>query len=156
MKLRITFIICSNTHRTVTLVSKSFCLSLLSRTVRNQWFGRWMRNVSCKNISSMSTLTIGTCRYAAPSRPDTVQDTCDSLTVVFRAMHNIQHGPKKWGHKLMSIILSNLNQFTKKIHWKILVNLQYTCSCIFVRKQSINDKLQGNVAIYFIAVWWPN
>ena len=32
---------------------------------------------------------------------------------------SIQGGPKKWGHRLTAIILSNLNRFTKT-HWKIL------------------------------------
>ena len=31
----------------------------------------------------------------------------------------LQGGPKKWGHKLMAIIRSNLNRFTQFFHWKI-------------------------------------
>jgi len=32
---------------------------------------------------------------------------------------DVQGGPKKWGHRLMTIILSNLNRFQKCFHWKI-------------------------------------
>jgi len=36
---------------------------------------------------------------------------------------NVQGGPEKWGHRLMTIILSNLNQLKKNSLKDILVNL---------------------------------
>jgi len=69
---------------------------------------------------------------------------------------NIHGGPKKWGHKLMVIIRSNLhNKFTTFLHWKILgkyavkwlltipLLLAYVATLpretFNVRKQTIND-----------------
>jgi len=70
---------------------------------------------------------------------------------------------KKWIHKLVAIILSDLNRFSKIFHWKILllnlqqaVNNQTTpCICCYttlwninVQKQTINNKFSGSVATY--------
>ena len=73
-------------------------------------------------------------------------------------------GQKKWGHRLMTIILSNLNRcfkkFTKRflgkfdVKWilKIPPHLAYVatlpCETLMSAKQSINDKLHGNVATH--------
>ena len=43
-----------------------------------------------------------------------------SVTVV-NVWYCVQGGPKKWAHRLMTIIPSNLNQFTKKITGRFLV-----------------------------------
>ena len=75
---------------------------------------------------------------------------------------------KKWDHKLMAIILSNLsvfqNFFTTRVlgkfavKWLIKIPPQLTyvaalaCETINVKKQSIHDKLQGNVATYLRCV----
>jgi len=71
---------------------------------------------------------------------------------------------KKRGHRLMTIILSNLNRFTNffagkflgkfaiKCILKILPYLAYVatllCETLVSAKQAINDKLQGNLAAY--------
>ena len=76
----------------------------------------------------------------------------------------IQDGPKKRGHRLMTIIPSNLNRFINFFHWrflsklavkcilKILPHLAYVatlpCETLLLAKQAINDKLQGSVAAY--------
>ena len=76
-----------------------------------------------------------------------------------------QSGPKKRGHTLMTIILSNLNRFIYffterflgkfaiKCILKILPNLAYVatlrCKILMSAKQAINDKFQGSVAAYF-------
>jgi len=81
-----------------------------------------------------------------------------------RSTSKLQGGPKKWGHKLVVIILSNLNRFTILFHWKIpwqicsklvFFNPTTVCICchttlwnINARKQVINDKLQCSVATY--------
>ena len=76
-------------------------------------------------------------------------------------MLRIQGGPKKWGHKLMAIILSNLNRFKKRftlrflgkfsVNWLIQIppHIAYVvtlpCETLML---AINNKLQGSVAIY--------
>jgi len=76
----------------------------------------------------------------------------------------IQGGPKKRGHRLVTIILSNLDRFKKKftgrflrkcaVKWilKIPPYLAYVatlpCKTLMSAKQAINDKLQGSVATY--------
>jgi len=74
-----------------------------------------------------------------------------------------QGGPKNWVHKLMAIVLSNLNRFTffhTKIPWKICGNLvtenptapriccHTTLWNINVRKQATNDRLRCSIARY--------
>jgi len=79
---------------------------------------------------------------------------------------DVQGGPKKWGHKLMTIILSNLNRILKKnqitgrfvgkfvVKWifKIPSHLAYVatlpCETLMSAKQAINDKLQGSTCTY--------
>jgi len=76
----------------------------------------------------------------------------------------IQGGPKKWGQRLMTIILSNLKRFTffftgrflSKFEVKWILNfplyLAYVATLPFETlmsaKQAINDKLQGSVATH--------
>ena len=77
----------------------------------------------------------------------------------------MQGGPKKRGHRLVSIILSNLNRLKKvtgkflgkfAIKWilKIQPHLAYVatlpCETLVSAKQAINDKLQGSVATYLM------
>jgi len=73
-------------------------------------------------------------------------------------------GQTKRGHRLMTIILSNLNRFTKfftgrflgkfavKCILKIPLHLAYVatlpCATLMSAKQVINDKLQDSVATY--------
>jgi len=46
---------------------------------------------------------------------------------------------KKWGHRLMTMLLSNLN----------LANVATPpCETLMSAKQAINDKLQGSVGTY--------
>jgi len=68
------------------------------------------------------------------------------------------------GHRLMTVILSNLNRL-KKFHWKSLgkfvvkrilkipTHLAYVatlpCETLMSAKQAINDKLQGSVVNFF-------
>ena len=77
----------------------------------------------------------------------------------------LQGGPKKRGHKLMIIILSNLNRFTffftGRVHSKFAViwilsippHRAYVatlpCETLMSVKKAINDKLQGSVGTYF-------
>ena len=76
-------------------------------------------------------------------------------------MLDIQGGPKKRGRRLMTIILSNLNRFKKKIigrflgkfavKWILKIPPHFACVATLLRetlmsaKQTINDKLQGSV-----------
>jgi len=68
---------------------------------------------------------------------------------------------KKWGHRLMTIILSTdlkkfIGRFLSKfaVEWilKIPPHLAYVatlpCETLMSAKQAINDKLQGSVATY--------
>jgi len=71
---------------------------------------------------------------------------------------------KKRGHRLVTILLSNLNQFKNFFHSKILgkfavkwtvkipPHLAYVATLpretLMSAKQAINDKLQGSVATY--------
>ena len=67
---------------------------------------------------------------------------------------------KKRGHRLMTIILSNLNRFKKNSLEDSLVNLQLNeyqnylvkitlpCETLTSAKQAIYDKLQGSVPTY--------
>ena len=84
----------------------------------------------------------------------------------------LQGGPKKWGHRLMTIILSILNLFEKFFHLRFLVkfavkwtsaiplHLAYVatlpCETLLSAKQAINDKLQGSVAMYLRCGWVVN
>jgi len=78
---------------------------------------------------------------------------------------NIQGGPKKRGHRLMTIIISNLNRFKNFFHWKVRCkkfavkwilkippHLAYVatlpCETLMSPKHAINNKLQGSVATY--------
>jgi len=77
---------------------------------------------------------------------------------------DLQGGPKKLGHRLMTTILSNLNRFTIfvagrflskfALKWilKIQPHLSYVGTLPFETlmsaKQAINDLLQGSVATY--------
>jgi len=74
--------------------------------------------------------------------------------------HGVQGWSKKRGHKLMTIILSIRNKFKNFFSLKdSLVNLQSNgyqkshrtlqTTYINVKKQAINDKIQGSVAAYF-------
>ena len=76
----------------------------------------------------------------------------------------IQGGPKKLGHRLTTILLSNLNRFQKiftgrfldklavKRILKIPPHLAYVatlpCETLMSAKQAIDDKLQGSVGTY--------
>ena len=75
----------------------------------------------------------------------------------------LQGGPKQRGHRLMTIILSNLNRFKTftgrflgnfAVKWilKIPPHLAYVaalpCETLMSAKQAINDKFQGSVATY--------
>jgi len=71
---------------------------------------------------------------------------------------------QKWGHRLMTIILSNLNRSKKfftgrflskfAVKWilKIPPHLAYVatlpCETLMSAKQALNDKFQGSVATY--------
>jgi len=71
---------------------------------------------------------------------------------------------KKWGHRLMTIILSHLNRFQKNVierflgkfivKWILQIppHLAYVaalyCETLMSAKQAINDNLQGSVATY--------
>jgi len=74
-----------------------------------------------------------------------------------------QGGPKKQGHRLVTIILSNLNpdifftgrfpnKFAVKCIFKIPPHLAYVatlpCETLMSAKQALNDKLKGSVAAY--------
>jgi len=78
-------------------------------------------------------------------------------------------GQNKWGHRLTTIILSNLNRFKKvfftgrflgkfavKCILKIPSHLAYVatlpCETSMSAKQAINNKLQGSVAAYLRCV----
>ena len=66
-------------------------------------------------------------------------------------------GPKKWGHSLMTIILSSLNRTIKIFHWKTAVkwilkvplHLAYVatlpCETLMSAKQAINDKSKSDL-----------
>ena len=84
-----------------------------------------------------------------------------ALFWVTRTRRDIQGGPKKRGHRVMTTILSNLNRFNFftgrflgkfAVKWilKILPHLACVatlpCETIMSAKQAINDKLQGSVA----------
>jgi len=71
----------------------------------------------------------------------------------------LQDGPKKQSHRLMTIILSNLNLFKKitgrflgkfavKFILKILPHFALLCETLMSAKQVVNDKLQGTVSTY--------
>jgi len=71
---------------------------------------------------------------------------------------------KKWGHRLMTTILSNLNRFKKNfirrflgkfvVKWVLKIPSHHAyvatlpCETLMSAKQAINDKLQGSVATY--------
>ena len=74
----------------------------------------------------------------------------------FNVVVNLRRGPQMWGHKLMAIILSNLNRFTIfftarflgkfAVNWLLNIPTTHGICCrttlrnINVRKQAINDK----------------
>ena len=77
----------------------------------------------------------------------------------------IQGGPKKRGHRLIAIILSNINRFQIyffilrflskfAVKWISKIPLHFACvatlpcETLMSAKQAINDKLQGSVATY--------
>ena len=76
---------------------------------------------------------------------------------------HIQDGPRKRGHRLVTIILSNLNRLKNSLE-DYLVNLQLKCilkipphlknvatlpcETLMSAKQALNDKLQGSLAAY--------
>jgi len=71
----------------------------------------------------------------------------------------LQGGPKKQGHRLVTIILSNLNLFKKitgrffdkfavNLILKIIPHLALLCETLMSAKQVVNDKLQGAVTTY--------
>ena len=74
----------------------------------------------------------------------------------------IQGGPKKRGHRRMTIILSNLNRFTKNftgrflgefaVKWILKIPPHFVatlpCETLMSTKQAINDKLQGSICTY--------
>jgi len=76
-------------------------------------------------------------------------------------LYLLQGGPKKRGHRLVTILLSNLNRlkkftgrflgkFSVKLILKVPPHLAYVvtlpCETLNSAKQAINDKLQGSVA----------
>jgi len=67
--------------------------------------------------------------------PSLQWDTADLTSALLHhdlhACEYMQGGPKKRGHRLMTIVLSNLNRF-KKNHWKILWQI---CSTYSVGQQ---------------------
>jgi len=87
----------------------------------------------------------------------------DTDCQVQTSLPKIQPWPKKRGHRLMTIILSNLNRLKKftgrflgkfAVKWilKIPSHLAYVatlpCETLLSAKQALNDKLQGSVAAY--------
>jgi len=79
---------------------------------------------------------------------------------------------QKRGHRLVTIVLSNLNRFTIfftgrflgkfaiKCILKIPAHLAYVatlpCGTLMSAKEAINDKLQGSVATYLRCGWLVN
>ena len=78
----------------------------------------------------------------------------------------LESGPKKRGHRLITIILSNLNKFTNffftgrflsKFSVKWILNIPSHLACVATlpretwmsEKQAINDKLQGSAVTYW-------
>jgi len=87
----------------------------------------------------------------------------DTDAQVQTSLPKIQRWPKKRGHRLVTIILSNLNRLKKftgrfldkfAVKWilKIPSHLAYVatlpCETLLSAKQALNDKLQGSVAAY--------
>jgi len=80
------------------------------------------------------------------------------------ALPHIQGGPKKRGHRLLTVILSKLSdlrsvfagrflgKFAVKLMLKIPPHLAYVatlpCETLMSAKQAVNDKLQGSAATY--------
>ena len=104
-------------------------------------------NLVCLRLHAVATVTVASDRLAA---------CCCHLA-------NIQGGPKKRGHGLLTIILSNVNRFKKitgrflskfAVKWilKISTHLAYVAilprETIMSAKQALNDRLQGSVAAY--------
>jgi len=97
---------------------------------------------------------------------------CSRIAIHANQVLHVQGGPKKWGHRLMITILSNLNRFLQNftervlrkfaIKWilKIPSHLAYVatlpCETSMSAKQAINDKLQGSVATYWRCGWVVN
>jgi len=100
-------------------------------------------------------------------------DVSGDKEYILISMHSVYTGwAKKRGHRLMVIILSNLNQFTifftgrfhgkfaVKCIFKIPPHIAYVatlpCETLISAKQAINDKLQGSVAACLRCggVWW--
>ena len=78
---------------------------------------------------------------------------CRRFKILDNSLSNAIYGmDKKVGHKLMTIILSNLNRFKKiTVKWilKLTPHLAYVatlpCETLMSAKQATNDKLQGSV-----------
>jgi len=71
--------------------------------------------------------------------------------------HNYTGWAKKRGHRLMTVVLSNLNRFTTFFTGRFLSknipsHLAYVatlpCETLMSAKQAVNDKLQGSAATY--------
>jgi len=101
------------------------------------------------------------CRRPAASAAEWGLNRATSTTVEVRISSSfsrtvlqhctIQGGPNKRGHKLMAIILSNLNDFYNFLTGRFLGKFAVSHTTLWnsnVRKQAISDTLQGSVAIY--------
>ena len=90
-----------------------------------------------------------------------------TTTLILCAKRRYMGGPKT-GHRLIAIILSNLNRFQNFVHWKIgkcavkwilkIVPpyLTYVATLpheTLSAKQALNNKLLGSVATYFVYCW---
>ena len=78
--------------------------------------------------------------------------------------------PKKWGHTLMTIIVSYLNRFKNTVRFlckfavkwilKIPLHLECVatlpCKTLMSTKQALSNKLQGSVAAYLRCGWVVN
>jgi len=116
-------------------------------------------------------------RQCTSTRPDDSRTESDSDSTSHTERHcqnvntgtsvgtSVQGGQKKRGHRLITVILTNLNRFLINfftvrflgkfaVKWilKIPLQLAYVatlpCETLMSAKQAINDKLQGSVATY--------
>jgi len=122
-------------------------------------------------------------RTQVRTTPQTVEFLILTIAAVIHMLWTLTAAPTGWakkrGHRLMTIILSNLNRFKKNLIkrflgkfaikriLKILLHLAYVaklpCETLMSAEQAINNKLQGSVDSAFYptryskrlwAEWW--
>jgi len=139
-------------------------ITAISASLRTQ--PNWLQACAAAAAAAVELMKRQRCRHLFARRPTAVLLTPANIALTELNRNRLKYRVKgkKAGHRLITIILSNLNRFKKcfsgrflgkfAAKWILQIPPQLAhfatlpCETLMPAKQAINDKLQGSVAAY--------